>query len=259
MITESLLILASGGFLSGILSGLLGIGGGFIVVSILVSLGYTPLQAIATSTLVIVMSAISGSIQNWQMGCLDYKRVIHLGIPALLTAPIGVYLAHQIPPYLLLIIFGVFLIGSIYLVEIRKRLTVKGKNYKAPKINPIIFRIGTGGFSGILTGLLGVGGGTVLVPLQMLLLGEPIKLAIQTSLGVIVATAVSACVGYASGGNILFIQGFLLGIGGLLGAQISTRFLPKLSDSIVLFIFRTFLGTMSIFMFWQAWKIYQGV
>jgi uncharacterized membrane protein YfcA len=256
MITESLLVLASGGFLSGILSGLLGIGGGFIVVSLLVSLGYTPLQAIATSTLVIVMSSISGSMQNWRMGCLDYKRVFHLGLPALVTAPIGVYLAHQIPPYLLLITFGVFLIASIYLVDFRKRLAVKGKNSKALKINPVLSRIGTGGFTGILTGLLGVGGGTVLVPLQMLLLGEPIKLAIQTSLGVIVTTAVSACVGYASEGNILFIQGFLLGGGGLLGAQISTRFLPKLSESLVLLIFRTFLGTISISMFWQAWTIY---
>jgi uncharacterized membrane protein YfcA len=77
-------------------------------------------------------------------------------------------------------------------------------------------------------------------------------------LGVIVATAVSACAGHASQGNILFFQGFLLGGGGFLGAQISTRFLPKLPDSLVNQIFRLFLGIMSIFMFWQAWQIYRG-
>lgn len=259
MITGSLLILASGGFLSGILSGLLGIGGGFIVVSLLVALGYTPIQAIATSTLVIVMSSISGSLHNLRMGYLDYNRVILLGLPALTTAPIGVYLANQIPSYLLLIIFGFFLIASIYLVEVRKRLNTKEKESKLSKINPVVSRIGTGSITGVCTGLLGVGGGAILVPLQMLLLGEPIKVAIQTSLGVIVATAVCACVGHASEGHILFIQGILLGGGGVLGAQISTRFLPKLPDSVVTLLFRIFLGIISIYMFWQAWRIYQGL
>jgi uncharacterized protein len=258
MITGSLLILASGGFLSGMLAGLLGIGGGFVVVSILVSMGYTPVQAIATSSLVIVISSVSGSWQNWRMGYLDYKRVIYLGFPALITAQIGVYWANRMPPYLLLVIFGVFLIASVCLVDFRKRLIAQQKNSKPSKLNPIVSRIGTGGITGILTGLLGVGGGAVLVPLQMLLLGEPIKLAIQTSLGVIVATAVSACAGHASEGNILFIQGLLLGVGGFLGAQISTRFLPKLPDSLVYRLFRGFLATMSIYMFWQAWKIYQA-
>ena len=258
MITGSLLILASGGFLSGMLAGLLGIGGGFVVVSILVSLGYTPVQAIATSSLVIVISSISGSMQNWRMGYLDYKRVIYLGLPALVTAQIGVYWANRIPPYLLLVTFGFFLIASICLVDFRKRLIAREENSKLLKFNPIVSRIGTGGITGILTGLLGVGGGAILVPLQMLLLGEPIKLAIQTSLGVIVATAVSACAGHASEGNILFIQGLLLGVGGFLGAQISTRFLPKLPDSLVCRLFRGFLATMSIYMFWQAWKIYQA-
>ncbi len=72
MIIGSLLILASGGFLSGILAGLLGIGGGFVTVSLLISLGYTPIQAIATSTLVIVITSISGTFQNWRMGYFNY-------------------------------------------------------------------------------------------------------------------------------------------------------------------------------------------
>lgn len=258
MIIESLLVLASGGFLSGILAGFLGIGGGFITVSILVSLGYTPVQAIATSSLVIVITSISGSLQNWRMGCFDYKRVMYLGIPALVTTQIGVYLASRIQPYLLLLLFGGFLVASIYLVELRKRLSAKGENSKAPKFNPVVSRLVTGGTAGILTGLLGVGGGAVMVPLQMLLLGEQIKVAIQTSLGVIIASAVSACVGHASEGNILFIPGLLLGVGGLFGVQVSTRFLPKLPDSFLYLLFRSFLATMSVYLFWQAWKSYQG-
>lgn len=253
------LLLASGGLVSGILAGLLGIGGGVILVPFLVTLGYTPLQAVATSSLAIIVTSISGSIQNWRMGYFDFKRVIYLGLPALVTAQLGVYLASQIAPYLLLVAFGMLLLINIYLVDLRRRLTAKGGATQAQKFNPVLSRIGTGGAAGILAGLFGVGGGVIMVPLQMLLLGEQIKTAIQTSLGVIILTAISACVGHALQGNVLFVEGMVLGGGGLIGAQISTRTLPKLPDSVVSLIFRIFLGILSIYMFWQAWRSYQSL
>jgi hypothetical protein len=123
----------------------------------------------------------------------------------------------------------------------------------------VLSRIGTGGAAGIFAGLLGGGGGAIMVPLQMLLLGESIKTAIQTSLGVIIGITVSACVVHAMEGNILLFQGMILGVGGYLGAQVSTRVLPKLPDNVVLTIFRAFVGTLSIYMFWQAWISYRGL
>lgn len=259
MIIESVLILASGGLLSGILAGLLGIGGGTILVPLLVTQGCTPVQAVATSSLAIVVISVSGSLYNWRMGYFDSKRVIYLGIPALITTQLGVYFATRIAPYLLLFTFGLFLVSNIYLVECRKRLATKQGGREAQPFNPVLSRVGTGGAAGFLAGLLGGGGGAVMVPLQMMLLGEPIKVAIQTSLGVIVSSAVSACVVHASEGNILFLPGLLLGCGGILGAQISTRALPKLPDSVVSRIFRIFLVVLSTYMFWQAWKSYQGL
>jgi hypothetical protein len=122
--------------------------------------------------------------------------------------------------------------------------------------SPVLARLFTGGAAGVLAGLFGVGGGVIMVPLQMLLLGEPIKVAIQTSLGVIVITAVSASFGHAVVGNVLFVPGILLGCGGLLGAQFSTRVLPKLPDRVVSLVFRLFLGVLSIYIFWQAWHNY---
>lgn len=89
----------------------------------------------------------------------------------------------------------------------------------------------------------------------MLLLKEPIKIAIQTSLGVIIITAISACGGHALKGNVLWIQGILLGMGGLIGAQMSTRFLPRLSDKVVTFCFNTLLLVLALSTFYQAWKV----
>lgn len=248
------LTLAVGGLVSGILAGLLGIGGGTVLVPLLVTIRYTPVEAVATSSLAILITSISGSVQNWRMGYLDWQRVILLGLPAILTAQIGVYVASQILPYLLLLGFGILLLINIYLVNLRKRLSA-GETLET-QFNPLLARIFTGGAAGILAGLFGVGGGVIMVPLQMLLLKEQIKVAIQTSLGVIIITAISACIGHSLKGNVVVIPGVLLGIGGLIGAQFSTRVLPRLPDRIVSLVFRLFLGILSIYIFWQARNSY---
>lgn len=253
---EHWLILASGGLVSGVLAGFLGIGGGVILVPLLITLGHTPLQAVATSSLGILINSVFGSYQNWKMGYLHFKPIIYLGLPAVVTAQIGVYFANRIPPYLLLFLFGVLLLFNIYLVQLRNHLLAKqaATDATAKTFDPLVSRIATGGAAGILAGLFGVGGGVIMVPLQMLLLGEKIKVAIQTSLAVIVLTAVAACFGHAREGNVLFIEGILLGSGGLVGVQVSTRTLPKLPDKLVSVIFRSFLAVLSVYFFWQAWQ-----
>jgi uncharacterized membrane protein YfcA len=124
-----------GGLISGLLAGLLGIGGGTVLVPILVTLNYTPVQAVATSSLAIVLTSISGSIQNWRMGYLDFQRVLPIGIPAVLTAQFGVFLASQFQPDLLLMAFGLLLIVNIFLVRLRKNLEQK-ESLRAQGLKP---------------------------------------------------------------------------------------------------------------------------
>jgi uncharacterized protein len=356
----SWLILGTGGLISGTISGLLGIGGGIVTIPLMIALGYSPVQAIATSSLFIVMTSISGSIQNWMMGYLSFRKIMILGIPAFITTGIGVHFANRIPPHIILAAFGVILVMNIYLIELRKQLatnaepaipvtpilnpvvamssekiipaisepailnpvvamsseeiipaisepailnpvvamgaeetipaisepailnpvvamgaeeTIPAKSILNPVVaidtggamsvipasNPLLYTIGTGSIAGIMAGLFGLGGGTVMVPLQILLLGEPIKAAIQTSLGVIVITALAAYVGHSFEGNIILIPGVILGIGGVLGAQLSTRVLPKLPDQIVRLALRFFLGILAIYVFWQSWVNFSAI
>ncbi|GBF79877.1 sulfite exporter TauE/SafE family protein [Aphanothece sacrum] len=250
-------ILLISGLFAGLLAGLLGIGGGTVLVPLLVALKYTPLQAVATSSLAIVITSVSGSIQNWRMGYLDFNRVIFLAIPALITAQLGVFLSNHLPNYILLLSFGIFLIINILLGNLRQYLISSDNLTNGVNISPILARLITGGLAGVLAGLFGIGGGVIMVPLQMLFLGESIKVAIQTSLGVIVITAISACVGHALHGNVLFSVGIILGTGGLIGAQISTRFLPKLPDRIVRLCFYGLLAILAVYTFYQAWESYQ--
>ncbi|NJL86403.1 MAG: sulfite exporter TauE/SafE family protein [Leptolyngbyaceae cyanobacterium SM1_1_3] len=268
------LILGLGGLVSGILAGFLGIGGGTVLVPLMVAVGFTPLQSVATSSLAILITSLTGSWQNWRMGHLSPRRVLMLGFPAVVTAQLGALVANLVAPYILLLAFGLLLLLNVYLVGVRKRVTAEKSLQEAQlktaadsnsatsaaadgslPLNPVLARLITGGTAGFLAGLFGIGGGVIMVPLQILLLGETIKTAVRTSLGVIVITAVSACVGHALQGNVLFRLGLVLGLGGLVGVQISTRFLPKLSDKVISWLFRTMLGILSFYIFWQAWQL----
>ena len=251
------LIFAACGLVAGLLSGVLGIGGGIVLVPIIKSLGYSPVEAVATSSMAIVMTSLSGSLQNYRMGKLDFKKVILLGLPSFLTARIGVWLTSLFPAYLLLVAFSIFLIINIFLSNFRRTLAKQQEIKSKQTVNPIIAYLGTGGLTGVLAGLFGIGGGVILVPLQMLLLGANIKSAIQTSLGVIVITSISATWGHATQGNVLFFAGILLGSFGLIGAQVSTRFLPRLPEKIVSLLFTILLVIISLSMLYQAYGLYQ--
>lgn len=258
MIIDNWWILAIAGLVSGLLAGLLGIGGGTVLVPILITLGYGYAQAVATSALAIVMTSCSGTIQNWRMGYLKWRQVLFLGVPGILTAFFGAALVNQTPKYILEAAFGVLLLSTIYLTNLRQKLVLQEANQVIPrkKLNLVPARILTGGAAGFLAGLFGVGGGVIMVPLQMLFLGEKIKLAIQTSLGVIVITSISACLGHAREGNVLWLEGIVLGLGGLIGVQISTRYLPKLPDRIIQISFSIFLLILAFYFFLRAWQGY---
>ena len=165
------------GLISGLIAGLLGIGGGTVLVPFMVALGISPVQAVATSSFAIIITSLSGSIQNWRMGYLDVKRVVQLGFPSLVTAQFGVYVANLLPAYALLVAFGILLLVNIFLTNFRQSIIERslqsGQSLSpSPKINQVGARVFTGGLAGFLAGLFGIGGGVIMVPLQMLLLGE---------------------------------------------------------------------------------------
>ncbi len=265
-------VLIIGGLVSGILAGLLGIGGGTILGPLLIALNNPEVESFATSGLAILITSISGTVENWRKGYIKPQQVLSIGLPALVTAQLGVLLANLAKafPYVLLIMFGLLSLLNIYLLDLKNQLVAAQKKHEKTAavsdstlplpqkslINPLAVKIGTGGAAGLLAGLFGIGGGVIMVPMQMLLMGEALKPAIQTSLGVVVLTAISACIGHAYSGNILWIEGVILGLGGLVGAQISTRALPKLPDRFISILFRSYLGILTIYVFWKAWQSY---
>ncbi|MGB3790717.1 MAG: sulfite exporter TauE/SafE family protein [Phormidesmis sp.] len=261
MAISSVVFLSLAGLFSGILAGFLGIGGGTLLVPVLLQLGFASHTATATSSLAILVTSTAGSVQNWRMGYLQPKQILLLGVPAAIAGFIAALLVDGIPQYWQLAGFGLLMLSNLYLVSLKKQVIQKAQFREprmalGPAINPTMARTVTGVIAGFMAGLFGVGGGVILVPLQILLLGESIKTAVRTSLGVIVVTSISVCVGHAIQGNILLAEGLLLGLGGLIGVQISTRFLPRLSDNTVTQLFRALLIVLSVYTFWKAWSLY---
>jgi hypothetical protein len=265
------------GVLAGILAGLLGIGGGVLLVPLSVTFGMSYVQAVATSTLSIAITAFAGSWHNWRMGYINPNKVLGLGIPAIATTQLGAIVADRVASYILLVAFGCLLLLNVYLIEVRRQITTQkqqkeklrtthsresdrsfstNQNHQH-RFHPLVARTTTGGLAGFLAGLFGVGGGVIMVPMQILLLQENIQTAVQTSLGSIVIIALSACAGHVWAGNVLWLPGLLLGIGGSIGVQASARFLPNLPARFVRLAFRALLVTLATYMFWQAWQDWQ--
>ncbi len=233
----------------GILGGILGIGGGTLLVPLLLTLGASPLQAVATSLVAVSLSAISGSIQNLRMGTLNLPVLLLLAAPATLTSYGGVWLARQISEAYLLFAFAGFLLVVLFLMQLQ-RGTKKSLISDEPLALSRPEQVGllaTGALAGCLSGLFGIGGGTIMVPLQTLLLKMPIKAAVVNSLAAIVPTALVATLGHAYNGDVLWLDGIALALGSLVGAQGGARLLPLLPEKAVQIMFSLLLIGLAVY------------
>ena len=235
------------GIIVGLVAALLGIGGGLLYVPALTLVGASPIQATATSLLGISLGATSSSFQNWRSQYLNTKLVILLAIPAMLSVGIGVAVANRLAENYLLFGFAGLQLVAIYLINWKKNLA---RSYRTKTTKSIsLSKVASIGFSaGILSGVFGVGGGIIMVPLQRVFLGESLKASITTSLGAIVLISGVGGTQHALAGNVLWLPGLLLGLGSLIGGQLGARLLPKLPEIWVQYLFTGLLISLAIYM-----------
>jgi uncharacterized membrane protein YfcA len=238
------------GVFIGAASGLLGVGGGIILVPILVALDYGPLKSVGTSALAVMLIALSGSYYNYKKYVFDFKSLALMAFPCVFATQLGVMSATYIKPAWLLIFFALLLVCALVLLCINK---------DPPRFVPAkaktshLLYVGT--LAGFLAGMFGVGGGVILVPLQVLVLNFEVKTAIRNSLAVVLVAALFSTLGHTLAHNIIFKSGLLIGLGGVLGAQIGSFLLPKLEAQLIKKIFVVLLLILIIYVCWEAFKI----
>ncbi|MGB9200017.1 sulfite exporter TauE/SafE family protein [Methanobacterium sp.] len=210
-----LFVLLLTGALVGFASGLLGVGGGFIMVPIqfflLTSLGVDPTTAIrvafGTSLAVILPTAISGALGHARRGAVLFRPMILMGISGLISSLIGGTIAANTPGIYLKIIFGILVLISGIWMLIAKYPEISGEPKKG-----VLSYIIIGFITGLLSGLLGVGGGVVLVPILVILMGFSMIRAVGTSTAVIIFTSLGGIIAYtANGFNIAGLPPFSIG------------------------------------------------
>ncbi|ADZ08765.1 protein of unknown function DUF81 [Methanobacterium lacus] len=191
------------GAMVGFASGLLGVGGGFIMVPVqfflLTSIGVDPTIAIrvafGTSLAVILPTAISGTIGHKRRNAVLVRPTILMGISGVLASFAGGTLATNIPGDYLKLAFGVL----VFLAAVWMLVAKYPDNDTKPKEGVIPYIL-IGLFAGSLSGLLGIGGGIVLVPILVFLMNFNLRTAIGTSTAVLVFTAIGGVVSYIING-----------------------------------------------------------
>jgi uncharacterized membrane protein YfcA len=224
------------GLFIGILAALTGVGGGAIIVPILSLIySFTPATAVGTSLAAIVFTAVAATFTYWRQKRIFFRTGVFISFATAPGAVIGAYLTEVISATFLGIAFSVFLIivAIKILTEILPRRRGKRKidieiqssendlfNYKRGRLY-LAFALGF--VSGVISGLLGVGGGIVLVPLLIFVLELDIHVAVATTMFTMIFTALAGVVQHFVLGNVNFEFALMLGVGSILGHKLSLR------------------------------------
>lgn len=229
-----MLLLAVIGLLGGFFSGLFGVGGGIILVPLLILLlGFGQKLASGTSLAVIVPTALAGTVSYAANGTIDWVAGLLLGAGAIGGSLLGTWLLHRVRAVYLRWFFILFLL----VVAARMFFFIPERGAEIGVTVPLALVLATVGFIvGVLSGLLGVGGGVIVVPTLMLLFGASDLVAKGTSLLMMIPTALTGTIANYRRGNVdlraALIVGALAVVASVLGSVVSTV-LPPLVGSVL--------------------------
>ncbi|MEX0808434.1 MAG: sulfite exporter TauE/SafE family protein [Dongiaceae bacterium] len=252
MSLDVFLLLGLGGAI-GFLSGMFGVGGGFLLTPMLIFIGVPPAVAVATQANQVVASSVSGVLAHWSRGNVDFRMGLVLLAGGILGSTAGVFLFGVLKQvgqidlvialaYVVLLAFiGVTMLQESIRALLRRRRT-KGparKLHQHTWVHGLPFKmrfrksrlyisallpIAVGFFVGILAALMGVGGAFLMVPAMIYLLGMPTTVVVGTSLFQIIFVAINVTLLHSvENQTVDAVLGLILVIGGVIGAQIGGR------------------------------------
>jgi uncharacterized protein len=222
------------GFFVGMYGTLVGLGGGFLIVPLLLLMYPNKDAAFATSIslAVVCVNGLSGSWAYARMKRINYRIGLVLGLGTIPGAVLGTIMTSLIPRRLFELLFGLLLIVlTIFLIKNadRNRQTYSSGNSPSEKENQPSFHLGIAlAFSlgvGFLGGLFGVGGGMLFVPFMFYILRFPMHIATATSIFILMITSLSATISHLVSSTLKqgLEQAMILAIGVAIGAQVGAR------------------------------------
>lgn len=247
---------ALAGIFVGVMSGLLGVGGGTIMVPIFrLAFGMSPLASTATSLFAIIPTSISGVASHMRAKTCVPKLGVALGLGGAIMSPVGVWLASVSPGWLVIVVAALVIGFSAYkmfrkAVKAPKRGERPAGGEKAKQPVPdqpelsrkqLLQGAGIGLIAGLASGYVGVGGGFIMVPMMLAILSIPMSLASGTSLIAIMILAVPGVIEQAVLGNINYFAGISIVVGTIPGAWLGARLVRVIPERQLRFAFGGFL------------------
>ncbi len=253
----NVLILFGLGFGVGLLSGVFGVGGGFLLTPLLIFIGVPPAVAVGTAANQIVASSVSGMMAQWRRGNVDVKMGLVLIAGGLVGSWIGVWLFGRLQSLgqidlVIRLAYVAFLglVGGVMGVESARAILRRQRGKPSRKLHehswfhglPFKMRfrrsrlyisallpLGLGLLVGILASILGAGGGFFTLPAMIYLLGMPTSVVVGTSLFQITFVAASVTFLQAlTNQSVDIVLALILLVGGVIGAQIGSRWATRL-------------------------------
>jgi len=235
------------GVATGVASGLLGVGGGFVMVPALLMLGTPQREANGTSLAVILPVAVVGAGILGQGHAVNLEVGIALAIGSVGGAVLGARLTRRLSDLFLRRAFGVMAVAvGIVIIADAVLRAVSGNVHMTAGLDPTgislwVMAFVVGAIAGVLSGLLGIGGGAVMVPAMTLLMGLTQHAAQGTSLLVIIPTAISGSITHFRMGNIRLQTAGWLSLGGVVGAVAGALLALASPDQLLRLLFGAYL------------------
>lgn len=245
------------GVLIGIASGLLGIGGGTVMVPIFrLAFGMSATMSTATSLFAIIPTSISGAISHVKGKTCIPALGIAAGLGGACLSPVGVWLA-QLSPDWLVMLAAALIIGYSAINMFKKAFKVPRAGQPAEGADAaasaptaddsslsrkqLLQGAAIGLVAGLASGYVGVGGGFIMVPLMLSIIGIPMRKASGTSLIAVMILAIPGVIEQGIIGNINYLAGIAIVIGTIPGAVIGARLVTKVPERTLRLLFGCFL------------------
>lgn len=250
------------GSFTGLLAGLLGAGGGFATVVLLLAVGLANESAVGISLLFTVVVGAWGTVVHLRQGTASPPLALALGVPSAATAALAAEVGMSDRTFSLSFAAVAAVAAAAFLLDPRARRgavpPVAGAQVSpAPARFGLGARVALGAVAGgaaigLLKGLFGVGGGFLLVPFMIVALGVPEHISVGSSLFAILLGSIAGGIRHATLGNVEWEILWYLLPGGLAGSLLGARLLPRLSRAHIRGAFVALLGVTIVYLLARA-------
>ncbi|MFM7598056.1 MAG: sulfite exporter TauE/SafE family protein [Actinomycetota bacterium] len=249
-----LLIYVGAGVAAGLLSGLLGVGGGIVLVPLLVLvLKWEQKPAQATALVLVSMAALAGVIGYAAAGQVAVLPAVFILAGGLVGAWVGAIVVQRVHPHWLQVAFGVVMFAAA--VRLAWPVAPGAVSIdSSPALTPSLALafVVSGLAMGLLSALFGIGGGIVLIPILVTLLDFDQKLAAGTSLAVMIPIALLGALRLSRVGLTQWSAGWRIGLGGIVGGLVGAQLALRLPTDVLAWIFGALLVFVGARMIWTG-------